>query len=217
MGSLGPGYPRNPRRLHGVSTLAEVSAALDGRWNERHDACRGHRAGDPPSQRSVRAPLAEIAKVAETSGIRPPAIFVIGQVVAHAKALESPTPRPLRGARFGMFAPRSELSEALQDAGAEVLLAPAPLTAAARLVLGGAPLSGWMCNPCPNWTPSSEREQRTAPCDYHRVVPGQCDASLARSRGWPTVEDLGDGESPSELVARLRQDLDRTTSGQAEP
>ena len=202
----------------GVSTLAEVSAALIAAGMSRTTPAAVIEQGTLPRQRSVRASLAEIAKVAETSGIQPPAVFVIGQVVAHAEVLESPTPLPLRGSRFGMFAPRSELSEALQAGGAEILLAPTPLTAAARLVIGSAPLSGWIVQ--------SLRE--LAALDREKVAHelfGKVTlwclrgavAALARERSWPAVEELDDNDSLSDLVARVRQRLVATTSRQVAP
>ena len=200
----------------GVSTLAEVSAALIAAGMNSTTPAAVIEQGTLPRQRSVRAPLAEIAKVAEASGIKPPAIFVIGQVVAHAEVLESPEPRPLRGARFGMFAPRSTLSEALQDAGAEVLLAPAPLTAAARLVIGLAPLSGWIVRtPGELEALDGERAAHGTSAKIPVLCLGASLASLARERNWPTVEEFGDNPPPADLVARFRQALDATTSANA--
>ena len=188
----------------GVSTLAEVSVALMAAGMSGTTPAAVIEQGTLPRQRSVRASLAEIAKVAETSGIKSPAIFVIGQVVAHAEELDSSRQGPLRGARFGLFAPRSELSEALQEAGAEILLAPGPLTAAARLVIGSAPLSGWIVR--------TTRELEFL--DGERVASGLalggtlgCTggalAALARDRNWPTVVELDGDESSSQIVAKL--------------
>jgi uroporphyrin-III C-methyltransferase/precorrin-2 dehydrogenase/sirohydrochlorin ferrochelatase len=194
----------------GVSTLAEVSAALIAGGMSSTTPAAVIAQGTLPRQRSVRAPLAEIANVADASGIKPPAIFVIGQVVAHAEVLESSEPRPLRGERFGMFAPPSELSEALQDAGAEVLLAPAPLTAAARLVIGLAPLSGWIVR--------TEREldaldQERATTGFLAGIPLWCMgavlADLARARNWACPADLEGAGSPSHAIAKLRDLLER--------
>ena len=192
----------------GVSNLAEVSAALIAAGMSGTTPAAVIEQGTLPRQRSVRAPLAEIAKVAETSEIRPPAIFVIGQVVAHAEALRSPAPRPLCGARIGLFAPRSELSEALQDAGAEVFLAPAPLTAAARLVIGSAPLSGWIVQkPCE--LDALDREKATSGflSGGSLWCMGAALAALARERNWTQVAQLDGNGSPSRTVAKLREFL----------
>jgi hypothetical protein len=109
-----------------------------------------------------------------------------------------------------MFAPRSELSEVVQDAGAEVLLAPTPLTAAARLVIDSAPLSGWIVQSVRELD-ALDGSQASLWCMGGAVT------SLARARSWPTVEELGDSDSPSELVARLRQALDTAPRGRVEP
>jgi len=164
----------------------------------------------------VDALIAGITKVAESSGIKPPAIFVIGQVVAHAEALVSPEPRPLRGARLGIFAPRSELSEALQGAGAEVLLAPLPLTAAARLVIGQSPLSGWIVR----------TDQELEALDQERATTGFLGgitlwcmgavlASLARERNWACAADIEGEGSPAHAIAKLRDSLPTPSSGRS--
>jgi hypothetical protein len=167
--------------------------------------------GTLPRQRSVRAPLAEIAKVAETSGIQPPAIFVIGQVVAHAEALASPTPRPLRGARIGLFAPRSELSEALQDAGAEVFLPPAPLTVAARLVIGSAPLSGWIVQTSRDLD-ALDRERATNGFLAGGTLwcAGAALSALANEHDWPHVVQLDGNVSSSQTVVVMAEILQET-------
>jgi uroporphyrin-III C-methyltransferase/precorrin-2 dehydrogenase/sirohydrochlorin ferrochelatase len=189
----------------GVSTLAEVSAALIAGGMSSTTPAAVIEQGTLPRQRSVRSPLEEIAKVAESSGIKPPAIFVIGQVVAYAEALESPEMRPLRDARLAMFAPRSELSEALQDAGAEVLLAPMPLTPAARLVIGLAPLSGWIVQSVRELDAlDCEKAARGTVTKVTLWCMGAALADLARKRNWQAVMQLGgEGASPNPLTTLL--------------
>ena len=198
----------------GVSTLAEVSAALMAAGMSGTTPAAVIEQGTLPRQRSVRAPLADLAKVAETSGIRPPAIFVIGPVVAHAEALESSTPRPLRGARIGLFAPRSELSEALEDAGAEMLVAPEPLTAAARLVIGSAPLSGWIVQ-TPRDLEALDRERGSNGVLAGRILwcMGAALAALARDRNWTKVAELDSHGSLAQVTAELCESLDAMTHG----
>jgi uroporphyrin-III C-methyltransferase/precorrin-2 dehydrogenase/sirohydrochlorin ferrochelatase len=193
----------------GVSTLAEVSAALMSAGMSGTTPAAVIEQGTLARQRSLRAPLAEIAKLAETSGIQSPAIFVIGQVVAHAEVLDSSRQGLLRGARFGLFAPRSAFSEALQDAGAEILLAPAPLTAAARLVIGSAPLSGWIVQTVGELdTLARERAtnrlsgQTTLWCADARL------AARARAQQWSSIEEFQGSASLSEAVGNLRKALD---------
>jgi uroporphyrin-III C-methyltransferase / precorrin-2 dehydrogenase / sirohydrochlorin ferrochelatase len=199
----------------GVSTLAEVSKALLAAGMNHATPAAVIEQGTLARQRSVRAPLAEIAKVAEGSGMKPPAIFVIGQVVAHAEELASTTPKPLWGTRIGLFDPRSELSEALQTSGADVLLAPAPLTAAARLVIGSAPLAGWIVR--------TKREldtldpERTAKSflDGSRLwCMGSDLANIARERKWPLVGELDGSGSPSDTIRKLHETLAALPDGQ---
>jgi uroporphyrin-III C-methyltransferase/precorrin-2 dehydrogenase/sirohydrochlorin ferrochelatase len=200
----------------GVSTLAEVSAALMAAGMSGTTPAAVIEQGTLAGQRSVRASLAEIVNVAEGSAIKPPAIFVIGQVVAHAEALALSLPRPLRGARIGLFAPRSQLGDAIQDAGAEVLLAPAPLTAASRLVIGVAPLAGWIVR--------TERELDTLEHESAArsflgggalwCMGGEL-AELARHRAWPRVVEL-DGNAPlADTLIKLGEALGALGTGQA--
>lgn len=190
----------------GVSTLAEVSAALITAGMDSATPAAVIEQGTLPRQRSVRAPLAEIAKVAETSGMKSPAIFVIGQVVAHAEVLDSSKQGRLQGARFGLFAPRSELSEALRDAGAEVLLAPAPLTAAARLVIGSAPLSGWIVQTARELDAlDDERAVHGFLAGNALWCVGAALADIARARNWPCVTEVeGDGSLPHAMASLRR-------------
>ncbi len=198
----------------GVSTLAEVSAALMAAGMNGTTPAAVIEHGTLAAQRSVRASLAEIVEVAQRSAIKPPAIFVIGQVVAHAEVLAS-VPSPLRGARIALFAPRSQLGDAIQGAGAEVLLAPAPLTAASRLVMGATWLAGWIVQ--------TERELDTLEGEKAArsllgggvlwCMGGEL-AHLARQQTWPRVVEL-DGNGPlAGILAKLGETVDATGTRQ---
>ena len=180
----------------GVSTLAEVSRALiAGGMNPTTPAAVVEQ-GTLPGQRTVRAPLGELAEAAKQSGLKPPAIFVIGQVVAHAEAMADIVPRPLRGLRLALFAPGGELGLWLAAAGANLLQAPAPLTNAARLVLAAAPLAGFIVR-AERELDALERE-RLARGFLARVTLWCTSATLAaaaRARAWPNVAEL-DGSAP---------------------
>lgn len=198
----------------GVSTLGEVSAALMAAGMSGSTPAAVIEQGTLPRQRSVRAPLKDIAKVAESSGIQSPAIFVIGQVVAHAEALDFSRKGPLHGERFGLFAPRSALSEALQNASAEVLLVPSPLTAAARLVLGSAPLSGWIVQ-TPRDLDTLDRERAEHGLTHGNTLwcMGSALADVARAHHWPRVVEVEVDGSLPQVVARLQESLEPTPSG----
>ncbi|HEY5284739.1 MAG TPA: SAM-dependent methyltransferase, partial [Polyangia bacterium] len=196
----------------GVGTLAEVSAALIAAGMSGATPAAVIEQGTLPRQRSVRAPLHEIAKVAEGSEIHPPAIFVIGQVVAHAEALAPSTPtKPLRGVRIGLFAPRSDFSRALEAAGAEVFVAPLPLTAAARLVIGSAPLSAWIVQSEQELN-ALEREwsSRGFPADGALVCTGGARANMAGARPWSQVIEVECGDPLSQTLAMLGESLSRS-------
>ncbi len=197
----------------GVSTLAEVSAALMAAGMSSSTPAAVIEQGTLPRQRSVRALVKDIAKVAESSGIRSPAIFVIGQVVAHAEVLDSSAQGPLRGARFGLFAPSSALSEALQGASAEVLLVPAPLTAAARLVLGSAPLSGWIVQTARDLDTLDRERAEHGPIHGNTLwCMGSALAEIARAHNWPRVVEVEMDGSLPRAIAILKESLEPTVS-----
>jgi uroporphyrin-III C-methyltransferase/precorrin-2 dehydrogenase/sirohydrochlorin ferrochelatase len=188
----------------GVSTLAEVSRALIAGGMSASMPAAVVEQGTLPGQRSVRAPLSEIAAAAKRQGIKPPAIFVVGQVVAHAMELESRAPRPLRGQRIALFAPAAELGRALQDAGADILAVPDPLTRAARLVLGAGPLASWIVRTEAELH-ALERERATNAIPEKSVLwclgPGL--AGLARERGFASATSIAPGASPLQIVEKL--------------
>jgi uroporphyrin-III C-methyltransferase / precorrin-2 dehydrogenase / sirohydrochlorin ferrochelatase len=189
----------------GVSTLADVSAALLTAGMDPATPGAVIEQGTLARQRSVRAPVAELAKVAAQAGLRPPAIFVIGRVVARAEELASP-PRPLQGARIGAFAPDSLWSRVLREAGAEVLLAPIHLTRAARLVVGHAPLSGWLVRT--EYELDAIESERTKTAAFSRCTLWCLGAELAaqaRGRGWPQVSEISSPPAPAQFARGLNR------------
>jgi uroporphyrinogen III methyltransferase/synthase len=81
-----------------------------------------------PTQQTVRAPLAAIGAAAKRAGIRPPAVTVVGDVVALRDVLGGWDTRPLSGVRCLVTRTREqagELSGVLRELGADVVEAPA--------------------------------------------------------------------------------------------
>jgi uroporphyrin-III C-methyltransferase / precorrin-2 dehydrogenase / sirohydrochlorin ferrochelatase len=192
----------------GVSNLAEVSAALMGAGMSGATPGAVIEQGTLPGQRSLRAPLAELAALARHEGFRPPAIFIIGQVVAHAQSLEDAAPRPLRGVRLALFAARSDLVEALEEAGAAVLIVPDPLTAATLLVLDSAPLSGWIVRTHGELQSLVHaRVTRGLRTTDTLWCVGASLAALAREDNWPRVVEIAEDKGPSLTIAQIQQSL----------
>ena len=189
----------------GVGSLSDVSASLMAAGMSGEMPAALVEQATLPQQRSLRTSLAELPVAAERAGIKSPAIFVIGNVVAHAGALGGEPESPLQGMRVAVFAPKSSLASALEASGATVLATPKPLTAAARLVLGCAPLSGWLVR-SPSDLDALDGERDSAA--FLAETPILChDAKLAaaaRQRGWANAIVL-DGSLGIQLGEAIRR------------
>lgn len=108
----------------GVGRLREISAQLTaaGKSPETPVACV--RWGTLPEQRTVTGTLADIADRVEEAGLRPPAVTVVGEVVALRGDLSWFEDRPLFGRRIVVTRARAQagdLSRKLEALGAEVV------------------------------------------------------------------------------------------------
>ena len=114
--------------LMGVSTLPGTAAKLIRHGRAPSTPCAVIEWGTWPRQRTVTAPLRSIAAVAKRSGIRPPAILVVGNVVSLRRRLAWFERKPLFGARI-LVTRASEkaaaLAEQLEALGASVEQLPA--------------------------------------------------------------------------------------------
>jgi uroporphyrinogen III methyltransferase/synthase len=84
--------------------------------------------GTMPGQRTVSGKLSNIIEEAKDSGIRPPAIIVVGEVVKYREALSWYESRPLFGVNVLITRPRhqaEELRHLLEERGASVVSIPA--------------------------------------------------------------------------------------------
>jgi uroporphyrin-III C-methyltransferase/precorrin-2 dehydrogenase/sirohydrochlorin ferrochelatase len=161
--------------------------------------------GTTSRQRVVRSHLSQLADAALTSKLEPPAIFVIGATVRRADTLAWFSHRPLFGERIGVFAPSGGLADALDLAGAEVVKVPLPLTHAARIVLGAAPLTGFLLKSRDEV--DALEEDRDSPGFVAQVV-AWClrleAAARARQLGWRHVEEIDGGSDPAELLSAIQ-------------
>ncbi len=107
----------------GVKNLGSICASLIAAGRSPGDPAALIQWGTTPRQRSVTAPLSELAKAAEAAKIQAPALFVCGRVVKLSPELNWFERLPLFGRRILVARSReqiSRLSELLRDLGAEV-------------------------------------------------------------------------------------------------
>ena len=108
----------------GVGRLAEISAGLIAAGREPDTPVACVRWGTVPEQRTVTGTLQDIADRVAEAGLKPPAIIVVGEVVALREAgLAWYERRPLFGRRVVVTRARAqagELSAELERLGAEI-------------------------------------------------------------------------------------------------
>ena len=108
----------------GVGRLAEISAGLISAGREPDTPVACVRWGTVPEQRTVTGALEDIADKVAKAGLKPPAIIVVGDVVALREVgLDWYERRPLFGRRVVVTRARAqagELSAELEKLGAEV-------------------------------------------------------------------------------------------------
>ncbi|MBI3780650.1 MAG: uroporphyrinogen-III C-methyltransferase [candidate division NC10 bacterium] len=113
--------------LMGVGRLREIAEQLVAHGRPAATPAALIRWGTRAEQRTVVAPLGEIAARAAEENIRPPALLVVGEVVRLQAALAWFERKPLFGRRIIVARSREEpslLAEMLEDEGAEVLELP---------------------------------------------------------------------------------------------
>jgi uroporphyrinogen III methyltransferase/synthase len=108
----------------GVGRLEEISTRLIAAGKSRETPVACVRWGTVPEQRTVTGTLEDIAGRVAEAGLKPPAIIVVGDVVAlREKGLDWYEQRPLFGRRVIVTRARAqagELSAGLESLGAEV-------------------------------------------------------------------------------------------------
>lgn len=96
------------------------------------------------SQRHVIATISELPEAAERTGIRPPALFVVGATVEHERRLGWLRRAPLAGRRVVVPMGWTELAEALETAGAEVVETTVPPSPSAEIRIRALPVTDWI-------------------------------------------------------------------------
>jgi uroporphyrinogen III methyltransferase / synthase len=111
----------------GVRNLGELTARLIEHGRAVDEPVAVVERGSLPRQRTVTAPLAEIARQAAVLGIRPPAVTIVGRVAALRERLAWFEGAPLHGKRVAVTRARAQasaLAARLSNLGAEVIELP---------------------------------------------------------------------------------------------
>ncbi|PWB72093.1 MAG: uroporphyrinogen-III C-methyltransferase [Holophagae bacterium] len=188
----------------GVAALPEVVARLLDAGMDPATPAAVIEQGTTSAQRRVVATLAELPAASARAGLQPPALLVIGPTVGHADRLDWFGRLPLAGQRLLIAAADDGLAFHLEDAGAEVVSVPLPLTPAARVVMAARPLTGCLVRR-PDEVDGLD-DERCSPGWGAEVVAwcvGEATASRARDCGWQRIEVLEEALDPAGLVARI--------------
>jgi len=112
----------------GVARLGAIAAALIANGRDPDEPAAVIERGTLPGQRTVVAPLAQLAARVAEAGLGAPAITLVGPVAGLREELRWFEDRPLAGRRVAVTRARaqaSELAARLRELGAEVLETPA--------------------------------------------------------------------------------------------
>jgi uroporphyrinogen III methyltransferase / synthase len=112
----------------GVKALPRIAEGLIAAGRDPAEPAAAVERGTLPGQRTVSSTLEGIASAAEKSGIRPPAVTVVGAVAARRELIAWLEGRPLHGKRIVVTRARaqaSELARRLDALGAEPIELPA--------------------------------------------------------------------------------------------
>lgn len=197
----------------GVANLPEVASKLIAAGMPAGTPAALVAQGTRAGQQTVVSTLGALHAAGLAAGVRPPAIFVIGPTVRHAATLDWFASRPLCRERIGLFraatgpgtaAPATGLGSALDVAGAEVIEAPRPLSPAARVVMGAAPLTGWLLRSAEE-VEALQEERDTAgwSSEMNAYCLGSATVVRARALGWRNVIELAEGAAPEAIVAAI--------------
>lgn len=111
----------------GVKNLPRISQQLIEHGRDENEPVAVIAQGTTPVQKTVTGTLAEIPGIVASSGIKPPALTVIGHVVEERERIEWFEMRPLFGRTVAVTRARaqsSKLSARLRELGAAVIEAP---------------------------------------------------------------------------------------------
>jgi len=161
--------------------------------------------GSTAAQRSVVSTLAELPGAVAKADLGPPGLFVIGPSVEHAQRLDWVSQRPLGRERLVVSAAASDLVDALEAAGADVVAVPRPVTPAARIVMRALPLTGCVMRSREDVEALDEERDGVEWRDGAAVWCFDAEtAERAEARRWPGVQKVEAGSSGPNLVEQIR-------------
>jgi siroheme synthase len=158
--------------------------------------------GTTSRQRVVYSSIEDLPREVERSGIKPPAVFVIGQAVEHASRLQWFGLRPLFGQRIVVPGDLDLDLYTLETAGAELVEIPLPVTPAAKIVIDALPITG-----CIVQNPTEVEildEERVRPGWGRNVVIwtlSETALNKAKKLGWRNVINIEDPVSKGADIA----------------
>ena len=112
----------------GVRQLARIAGRLEAAGRQGHEPAAIIERGTFADQRTVTAPLSEIADAAGRAGVRPPAVLVVGPVASLHDELSWFQAGPLAGRSVAVTRARAQaspLAARLRELGARVIEVPA--------------------------------------------------------------------------------------------
>ncbi len=139
----------------GVARIEQIAAALIAAGRPASEPAAVVQAGTLPGQRTVRAPLGELAQAVVEAGVRPPAITVVGPVSELAEQISWHASGPLAGRTVAVTRARaqaSDMARRLRALGARVIEAPVIRIRPLPVDLGQLDLPGFdlVCLTSPN-------------------------------------------------------------------
>jgi uroporphyrin-III C-methyltransferase/precorrin-2 dehydrogenase/sirohydrochlorin ferrochelatase len=188
----------------GVTALPGVVEQLIGAGMDPRTPAAMVEQGTTAAQRKVISTLAGLPEAIVEAGLAPPALFVIGPTVRHAEALDWFGRLPLAGERLVVPDTARVVIRRLENAGAEVVALPFPVTPAARVVMAALPITGCVVTSAAevDWL-DDERDGPGWPGEVRSWCIGDAAARRARDRGWRGVRVMPEGMDCAELVARI--------------
>jgi uroporphyrin-III C-methyltransferase/precorrin-2 dehydrogenase/sirohydrochlorin ferrochelatase len=160
--------------------------------------------GTTAAQRHVVSTVANLPTAVEAAGLAPPALFVIGPTVRRSEVLNWFDRMPLAGHRLVVPDAAQVVVRQLEEAGADVVAVPFPVSPAARVVMAALPITGCVVTSSAevDWL-HDERSGGGWSDDTRSYCIGEAAAARARERGWRRVQTFAEGMDCGELMAGI--------------